>query len=326
MYEYVSKILPGSFRRSYKDLMKYCDIKTDHDKLIGFVILFGLELAFGATVFVFSVFTVPFSYMFFVAFVSIYLIFEVAVYFRLLLAADAKAKVAEKALPDALQLMAMNIKAGMTTDKALLLSARPEFGCLEKELNRAGKHILAGKNTAEALTEMSGRIRSPLLERTIDLLVEGMKSGGELADLLQQTAEGIQTQETVKEEIQSNVMMYAIFIFFAAGIGAPLLYGISTYLVGVLGTQFAQFDTNDIMAGSQVAMMSGHINISKDFLFLFPVVSLIVTSIFGSLIIGIVKGGTEKDGIRTIPLLMVVSLTVFILVRSMVAGIMGGMG
>lgn len=326
MYEYVSKILPEPVRRSYMDLMKYCDIKTEHDKLIGFVILFGLELAFGATVVIFSVFNIAFSYMFLVAFVAIYLIFEVAIYFRLLLSADAKAKVAEKSLPDALQLMAMNVKAGMTTDKALLLSARPEFGCLEKELNRAGKHILAGKNITEALMEMSGRIRSPLLERTINLLVEGMRSGGELADLLQQTAEGIQTQETVKDEIQSNVMMYAIFIFFAAGIGAPLLYGISTYLVGVLGTQFAQFDTSEIMAGSQISMMSGHMNISLEFLFLFPIVSLIVTSIFGSLIIGIVKGGTEKDGIRIIPVLLVVSLTVFLLVRSMVAGIFAGMG
>jgi len=330
MYEYVSKILPSGIRHSYKSLMRYCEIKTDHDKLIGFVLLFGLELAFGAAVCIFAFFAMSiiiFGLLFLVAFLGLYLLFELVFYAWLLLSADSKAKFVEKVLPDALQLMAMNLKAGMTTDKALLIAARPEFGPLEKELNKAGKQILAGKRITEALLEMSGRIRSPILERTIRLIVEGIKSGGELSDLLQQTAEDLQNSEVVKDEIQSNVMMYAIFIFFAAGIGAPLLYGISTYLVGVLSTQFAQLEaTPEAMVGSINIMKGGHINISQSFLLLFPIVSLIVTSVFGSLIIGIVKGGTEKDGIKVIPMLLVVSLTIFFLVRLMVAGIFAGMG
>ncbi|MCX6818786.1 MAG: type II secretion system F family protein [Candidatus Aenigmarchaeota archaeon] len=325
MYEYVSKILPSGIRHSYKSLMRYCEIKTDHDKLIGFVLLFGLELAFGATVGIFSFFAMSFSLLFLAAFLGLSLIFEIVFYAWLLLSADSKAKFTEKVLPDALQLMAMNLKAGMTTDKALLIAARPEFGPLEKELNRAGKQILAGKRINEALLEMSGRIRSPIFERTIRLIVEGIKSGGELSDLLQQTAEDLQNSEVVKGEVQSNVMMYAIFIFFAAGIGAPLLYGISTYLVGVLGTQFAKFQISETMIGS-MNMMKGHISISQEFLLIFPITSLIVTSIFGSLIIGLVKGGTEKEGIKFIPMLLIVSLTVFFLVRLMVGGIFAGMG
>jgi archaellum biogenesis protein FlaJ (TadC family) len=325
MYEYVSKILPSGLRHSYKALMRYCEIKTDHDKLIGFVLLFGLEIAFGATLGIFTVFSLPFGYLFFAIFFALYLVFEAVFYARLLLLADSKAKFAEKVLPDALQLMAMNLKAGMTTDKALLIAARPEFGPLEKELNRAGKQVLAGKRINEALLEISGRIRSDIIERTIRLIVEGIKSGGELSDLLQQTAEDLQNSELVKDEIQSNVMMYAIFIFFAAGIGAPLLYGISTYLVGVLGTQFAKFQVSETMIGS-MNLMRGHINISQDFLLLFPIASLIVTSVFGSFIIGIVKGGTEKEGIKFIPMLLFISLTVFFLVRLMVAGIFAGMG
>ena len=100
MYEYITKILPGGFRRSYMNLMRYCDIKTDHDKLIGFVIFFGLAVALGSTVGIFSVFSIPFSYIFFVTFVATYFLFEIIIYMWLLLSADSKARSVEKVLPD----------------------------------------------------------------------------------------------------------------------------------------------------------------------------------------------------------------------------------
>ncbi len=320
MYQFVAKILPKKLVKRYKELLGYTNIKTEPNKFIGFVILFGVLMALaGATA---ISFILPLSTMyFFLVLVSVYVFFEVVVYLLLVLSTDSKAKFVEKVLPDALQIMSMNIKAGMTTDRALLLAARPEFGPLEKELNRAGKQILAGMEISQALLEIPKRIHSQLLERTIRLIVEGVSSGGELSDLLQQTAEDIQNSNVVKGEVQSNVLMYAIFIFFAAGIGAPLLYGISTYLVGILSVQFSQFQVSETVT---TGMMRGEINISQEFLLLFPVISLIVTSIFGSLIIGIIKEGDEKGGIKIIPLLLVVSLAVFFFVRVIVSGIFAG--
>lgn len=310
----LSRIYPKSIRESYKTLMRYCDIEGDHERYVGKVVLTGLVLAFIVSV-LFDLFIFPMLLAAFV-FVVVFVIIEIIGYLSLILRADAKGRVVESVLPDALLLMSMNIKSGITTDHALIVSARPEFGPLERELNRAGKLIVAGKEVRHALLNMTTRIRSELFDRTIRLILEGIESGGELSSLLHQTAEDIQNTRLVRNEVKSNLMMYGIFIFFAVGIGAPLLFGISTYLVGSIGTQFSTFQT-----GGSDQMVFGGLQISPDFMLMFAVIALVVTSFFGGLIIGIIKSGSEKAGIKLIPLLLIISLFVFFSVRIAVASV-----
>ncbi len=323
IYHYAAKLMPASLRRSCKDLLRYNDMRVDYEKFLGFIFLFGigisLAIAFDAAV----ILALPLG-LSAAVFLATFALFQLFIYAWLVLAADGKAKFAESVLPDALQLMAMNLKAGMTTDRALLLSARPEFGPLETELSKAGKQIMSGKETKYALLEIPERIKSATLDRTIRLIVQGIESGGELSDLLEQTAEDIQNNRVVQQEVQANVLMYAIFIFFAAGIGAPMLFGISTYLVEVLSRQMAQVNVSEA-ALSGINVAQGHISVSPQFLIVFALSALTVTSVFGSLIIGSVKKGESKQGVKYIPVLMLISTAVFFLVRSMVGGIMSGL-
>ncbi len=319
-YKHMGKILPGRIRKGYGNLLKYCDIAVDPDKFIGFVLLFGLGVAFAIAINLMIIFSLTFDTFLF-TFIFSYIIFELIVYMWLVLRADAKGKFVENILPDVLLLMSMNIRSGMTTDRALIMTARPEFGPLEKELNRAGKQILAGKEIKYALLEMAYRIKSKQLERTIRLIIEGIESGGELSSLLRQTAEELQSTRLVQNEVHASVLMYAIFIFFAAGIGAPLLFGISTYLVGTIGQQFSTFTITGL---SQQPVM-GKIEISPEFLTTFALLSLTITSFFGGLIIGIVKSGYEKAGVKLIPILLVISFFVFFAVRIVISNIFPGL-
>jgi len=129
--------------------------------------------------------------------------------------------------------------------------------------------------------------------------------------------------------------MYVIFIFFAAGIGAPLVFGISTHLMGVMSEQmsrFAAIDFTKYQAGGggfagNLGVFTGFnrmgqaASISPDFLMLYAVVSLLVTSFFGSLTIGLIKDGKEKQGFKYMPLLLVLSLAVFFVTRLVVSSI-----
>jgi pilus assembly protein TadC len=325
MFQYAVKFLPKRFVKNYEALIKYSSIKTDPDKFIGFVFLFGLGIALAVALFSTILFLLTID-VFLIIFTVIFSVFETAIYMGISISADSKGRFVENILPDVLQLMAMNIKSGMTTDKALLVVARPEFGPLEKELLRAGKEVLSGKEIKDALLGIPTRIKSTVLDRTIRMIVEGIESGGELSDLLTQTAEDIQSSKIVQSEVHANVMMYAIFIFFAAGIGAPLLFGISTYLVEILSSQYSSFDMGDAMTSQiQFGSGGGNITISGDFLILFSILSMSVTSLFGGMIIGIVKGGSEKDGFKLIPVLLILSLVIFFAVRMMVGSIFSGL-
>ena len=55
----------------------------------------------------------------------------------------------------------------------------------------------------------------------------------------------------------------------------------------------------------------------------FAVTLLSITSIFASLIIGIIRGGKEKVGYKYIPILLVCSLAIFFLVRYVLTNVFG---
>jgi len=266
---------------------------------------------------------------FFVLFLFFFGIVELVIYTWLSLLADSIAKNCEKVFPEALRLMATNVKAGLTPDKALFASARPEFGAFGLELMRAGKHVIAGSEIKYALMEIPKRIKSKIIDNNLRLIIKGIESGGSLSKLLEETARDIERTRIVSEEVKANVLMYAIFIFFAAGIGAPVLYAISTFLVQVISHQMQtlSFGTDiQAMGGSFGGigggfMSGGAITLSSEFLLTYTLLSLIVTSVFGGLIIGLVKTGEEKQGAKFIPVMITVAVVIFFVVRNIVSSV-----
>ena len=244
-------------------------------------------------------------------------------YLFFMLVADSRANQIERVLPDALQLISANVRAGMTIDRAIWLSARPEFGVLEEEIKLVGARTMGGKSLRIALTEMTKTIKSSILDRTIKLILEGIESGGELAHLLEEVASNIRVTQTLKKEIKSSVMTYSIFILFAAVIAAPALFSISIFFVETMSTLWSTTNSGTSMMGSTMGMGSMFQKakgpqITVDDLFWFAVVTLTVSSFFGSLIIGLIQTGKEKNGLKLIPMMMGASVTILIVALTVI--------
>jgi len=257
--------------------------------------------------------------------VGIFFLFQILVYFILLLRADAKATFVEGILPDVLQLMTSNLRAGLTTDKALLLSARPEFGPFQDEINRIGKEITMGAEVGKALLDMTQRIRSERLSKTMELVVSGLRSGGELASLLEQTARNLRQQGLVDGRIRANVMMYVIFVFAAVCFGAPLLFGLGTFLVEVLTMNLQALDVPKTALTTSMPISFSEVSLGIHFVIRYSVVFLMTSSVLGSLILGLIYKGKERDGIKFIPILVASSLAIFFLIRFTIRNMLGGL-
>jgi flagellar protein FlaJ len=242
----------------------------------------------------------------------------------LILNGDKRCGFAESVLPDALQLMAANIRSGLTPDKALLLAAQPEFGLLEKEIKLAASKAVAGEPIEDALISLGDRIKSRIISRTFNLIVEGMKKGGEMASLLEQTAEDIRDLKLLKKEIAAQVGMYAIFVFIAVGFAAPMLFAFSSYLVETMSNIGSKLSIGE---GSKYAAIGtiklGVVKISPDFLTNYSLLTLALASVFGGLIVGLLKDGKEKAGVKYIPMLMILNITIFFVARYMLASAIG---
>ncbi|MFH2028670.1 MAG: type II secretion system F family protein [Nanoarchaeota archaeon] len=297
-------------------MLKYAAVSIHPDRFVGFIAVFNSLLAIGISIYIalfYNTTIVP------VAVLS-FLCLQAFVYFFLLLRADAKAKFVEGILPDVLQLMASNLRAGFTADKAFLLSARPEFGPFQEEINKVGKEITLGKNIDDALIDMSGKTRSEKLSKTVELIISGLRSGGELASLLEQTAKNLRQEDIVDRRIKANVMMYVIFIFSAVCFGAPLLFGLSSFVVEVLTQSFGGINTS---AAVSLPISFSESSIDIKFVVMFSTVFLITSSFLGSLVLGLIAKGKERDGLRFMPLLVGISVGFFFFIRFAIKGLIG---
>lgn len=230
----------------------------------------------------------------------------------------------EDIFPDFLEMMSSNLRAGMTIDRALLLSAREEFAPLDKEIFKLGKDLVTGKEIEHSLKDMADRINSERIRKTLMLLISGIRSGGNLATLLQETATNVRERSFVEKRAASSVLMYVIFICFAISVGAPLLFSLSTVLVDTLSSILSTLPAID--AGSQqLPFTLTAIAITPTFVTYYAILFIIATNLLGCLVLGMVGSGDEKAGIKYFVPLVVVSLLVFFGVKTILSSYFGGL-
>ncbi|NUN11206.1 type II secretion system F family protein [Candidatus Micrarchaeota archaeon] len=303
--------------------MKTSDLEISPRKFT--IRILSYSLLFGIALFLF----LARDYLLLAVFAFLFGLLSVPLFFFFVLSliSSRRALVIEELLPDFLSLMAANIRSGLTPDRALLLSARKEFGPLAKEIDRAAKQSLTGVPLDESLASMTKHVDSKIFEKTIYLIVEGLRSGGDLDSLLDQTSFDLKRFASVRKEVQATVMVYEIFIFFATTIGAPVLYGISTFLVQTIGRLHGatEIPTQAVSFTPFSASVSQGINFSPDLLILFSVASIFVTTLFGSMAMGVIRSGKKVEGLKYFPIMLVIGLLLFFAVRFLMTSFLGGL-
>jgi len=316
LYEVLYRMTPKGYRSWIKKMLNCADFRILPENYVGFSIIYGVLLFLAILTTGIIIHLTFFISISIAAFVSA--VFEAFMHALPVVIADNRAKFTDEILPDALNLISSNIRSGLTPDQAFLLSARPEFGPLMIQIRKSAKLTLSGKSIEEAIQTIPENIYSKTLKRTIDLLIEGITKGGSLANLLDGLANDIRQTRILRKEVEAFVMMYAIFIFFAAGIGAPLLYGISSYLVETMQKLGSAVPVQQTFTGSSKFMTFQAIKINQDFMRLYMLTSLGITSVFGALLIGLIQEGSEKAGFKYIPILILLSYSVYFLSRFIV--------
>ncbi len=312
-----------SILSAFETQFSYLGMRITPKKFVLNVFLMGFGLGIVSTLFTSIVLHWPIWLVTLGFFVTLAIVVG-GIYISLDLQTESRGRLVERILPDALQLIASNIKSGLTTERALLMSARPEFGPLEKELKRVSTRILAGNPVERAILEIPQHIKSTVVERTTWLLARGVSSGGEIADLLMQLSRNLRTQLALQSEARAAISIYLILIFVSASLGGPTLYAVSSFIVEVMFTQIQSQATIDpaaiAAAGSRFSGLSSFVGgrtnvISPDFVIFFSQIMMFVGGIFASLILGAIATGKEKDGLRYVPVVLLFSFGLFYLVR-----------
>jgi len=252
----------------------------------------------------------------------------ILLYLFFFLLIDRRTSSVEKVLPDVLTMISQNMIAGMTTYNALWVAARPEFGPLAVEIQTVARETLSGESFENALISMSDRIKSYKLSRSVKLMVQGMRSGGELPTVLQEIANDIRTEQNLFRRMRSETTSQTMFILFALLIGAPLLFAASLQFVTIFSTIFSE--TGISTAPSALTQHTGIISIqelpiSPDFFWKYAVITLGISGLFGALLIGLIRTGKLSAGVPLIIILIPLAIIIFVVLEKLLGSLFVGM-
>ena len=322
VYLIISRLFPLRYKIYLKQLNVYAGEPFDVDLYLGSATI----LAFLACVVTLLVpyalanrLNVQFILFAVIAFVLVEAVAYLVIYFK----AEDRTKRVEEILPDALQLIGANVRAGMTPYQALKRAARKEFGPLEEEINRATARALGTESFSQLLLDISKRIRSEILERAMELFATSMKSGGRLAKLLEELAHDVEETRSLKRELVTSTKTYIAFIMFTIVIGAPLLLAISIQFVKIITGMQARSGVTDV--GFGLGFLAGQIAITPDFLIKLSIWMLIITGLLASMLLGAIAEGKPTYGFRYSPVIVIGSLVVFAVFRYVIGNFFGGL-
>jgi flagellar protein FlaJ len=329
LYRRLAHLVPEGLVSHVRSELLVAGVRTDPREFTGgwvlAYLLYGVLALTAYAIFVHGV-SVPWRLVeaipaldfFLVGLVVAAIILEMSMYY----AVRSRAAAMEKVLPDFLQLIASNLRAGMTPFAAFVRSARPEFGALSVEVNHAAANLSGSASLNEALDELSKRFDSMTLKRVVVFFKKGVRSGGRLAALLVASAEEIRRVQDLREELQISTRTYTIFLGFIVMVIMPFLLSISTQFVSMfvkIGGETAK--TAQALPGV-VPMFSGNISITSDEMSMVAYISLLLTSCLVSALTGIISTGKPLDGIKYAPIFVAVSLLMYLASRLVVGGMM----
>ena len=309
------KFYPTKLRKEYIKNMRNAGIATPPEKYNRQILLISFIItAIFSSIFYFININMAFG-------ILIYILLNIFFYYKVSLKAITRIKQMETVFPDVISLMASNLRAGITIDKAFVMSARKEFAPLDIEILATGKEIATGRDILFSLESMSKRIDSEKISKVIMLIISGLKAGGNISDLLEQTASNMKEKEVIEKKAASTILMYVIFIFFAVAVGAPILFGLSSVLVEIIINLTANLPDMATMQ-TQLPFTFSEIPITVNFVIYFSLAFILVSDLISCLVIGLINKGNGKTGLKYFLPLLIISYSIFFAVRTILSGML----
>lgn len=133
--------------------------------------------------------------------------------------------------PDFVRDLAESRRAGMTFTKAILYASKGNYGVLTPEIQKIARQISWGSSVDSALSAFAKRVNTKLIRRTISLIIEAGRSGGNVADVLDAASKDAREIKFLESERRANMMSYVAVIYVGMGVFLLIILILSSGLL-----------------------------------------------------------------------------------------------
>ncbi|MFA9517234.1 type II secretion system F family protein [Halopenitus sp. H-Gu1] len=217
----------------------------------------------------------------------------------------------ESAVPDFLDRLASINEAGMTIVESVERVAQSDLDELTPELKRTWRDVRWGSDVESALYRFERRIRSPIVSRSVALIVNAMRASGDVAPVLSIAAEETRASRRLQRERRQVMMTYLIVIYISFFVFLGIIASLTLAFIPAI-EQAAEAGVADggggVPAGASVGGIAdgfGDVDIASYELVFYH--GAVIQGICSGAVAGQLGEGDLRDGVKHAVILLVLT-------------------
>ncbi len=191
--------------------------------------------------------------------------------------------------PDFVRDLAESRRAGMTFTKAIMNSSKGNYGVLTSEIEKIARQISWGSSVETALSAFAKRVNTKLIRRTISLIIEASRGGGNVADVLDAASKDARELKLLDSERRAGMLSYVAVIYVAMFVFLVIVVILSKTLIPNMIGEGA--------SGLQMAASGGSVMSEGEISTLFFWAAIIQSSFMG-IVAGVFEEGKIVSGVK----------------------------
>ncbi|AKB66349.1 type II secretion system F family protein [Methanosarcina mazei] len=210
----------------------------------------------------------------------------------------------DERMPEMLRNLSSMNDSGLLLSNSLKIMAESKMGILSKELKKLKEDLSWGTSTSRALMKLENNIRTATSSRILHTVIKANESTSDLKSVLSITAEQVKSEERLKKERSSEMIVYVVTIYVS--------FFVFLFIVYVLAMYF--FPESASFKGSSQGMGyggvgNGYFNIQEYTMLMYH--SALVQAFTSGLIAGKMGQGSVYMGLKYSVSMMLITYVIF---------------
>ena len=223
-------------------------------------------------------------------------------------------KLIERRLPDFLRDVAEAGRFGMTLADAIVVSSSGRYGKLTPEIKKMAAQISWGVPATEALHLFALRVKTPMVERVVAIIVKSSDAGGDVAYVLTMVSHDTKENQLTEDERRIAMSTYIAVIYISFMVFLVTIWILNvTFLPKMLEASGALEGGAGGALGGASPLASNLPEVVYNIRLAF-FIAVIVHALGDGILAGVLDTGRIPNGLRHSFIMLVIALLAFLII------------